>query len=386
MPVAVVAIPGILAVIIILATALLVELVGRTVGASLPLPGLDVIGRWIANAAGTVLNAMADFLSSVARGIENLINVPVNAIRGIFQSISDALSRFAASIRYVLYTAIPQLYIAMDNLFFQAIDFTRALVVQFYNFAMDALANVESYLISLINAATNWLVGVVTQVYNALVAQVSAALQYALGYADSIYRTVTGFVSQVENYLLAEIQSAVSAVERYAQDLANWAVNTAFAAATAWAAEYANYAIGIAKRDLDAIIAGEMQNVWPSIIDNITGIAMSIPNGVQWVLDHLGTIEAAFPADIATALFDISVAVDIPLRWLRDCGMNLCENLGGFGDEMDNLTSELLTAAMIAFVVECVENPEPMAKYTDELAVEPLYEIFTEFGKLISAL
>lgn len=386
MPVAVVAVPAIFAVIVLLAAFMVIETIGRTIGASLPLPGLDVIGRWIARTAGTVINAMAGFLGDVARGIENFINVPVNALRSIFQSIANALARFAAAIQYIMYQAIPNLFTQMDTLFFRALDFARTLVVEFYNSAIQTILNVENYLLGQIAAVENLLAQSINWVYNTLSAAITSALNAAIQFATGVYNSLVATITSVENFLMGEIQSAIASVEHYAQELANWALNTAISTITAWAVQYIDEAIGIARRDLDALIAGELATVWPTIIDNITGIAMSIPTGVQWVLDHLGAIERSFPVDIASALFDLTIAIDIPLRWMRECGMKLCSSLGGFGNEMDNLADDALIALIVALTVAAVEDPSGLANETHQFASGPLRAVGEGFKSLITQL
>lgn len=386
MPVALVAFPAIYAVLILLAVVLMVEVIGRVIGASLPLPGIDVIGRWIANAAGHVIDAMSGFLAGVARGIENLINVPVNAIRGVFQAIANALARFAATIRYIIEFAIPNIFTQMAALYFSALDFTRTLVTEFYNYAMQVVANVEAYLLGQIAAAENWLIGVITAVYNYLVQQINSALQYALNFATGIYNTLSAFITQVENFLQAEIQSAVAAVERYAQDLANWAVNTAFSQAIAWAQQYANWAIGVAQRDLDAIIAGEMGGIWDNILTMTRDAIDAVDGGVQWLQDRLNWLESLAPSGVLAAILALAGAVSIPLEWVARCGTKLCSSLGGFGNEMDNLADDAIIALIVAFAVAAANDPHGVADETERVVADGLKTVANGFRDLIHSL
>ena len=386
MPVAVVAFPAIMAVLLILAAYLVVEFVGRTIGQAIPLPGLDQIVRWITRVAGNVINAMAGFLSDVARGIENLINVPVNAIRGIFQSIASALARFGAAIRYILYDAIPNIFVQMDALFFRALDYTRTLVVQFYNFAMEALANVEAYVIWRMDSIANYLEGVINWVFGTLSQAIQAALNAAINFAIGVYNTVMSEISRVEQFLQAEITNAVNALEQYARDLANWAMATAFNAAVAWAKSYADWAINIAQRDLDAIIAGEMGGIWDNILTMVQDGIDAVEGGVQWLQDRLNWLESFAPSGVLATILALAGAISIPIEWVARCGTKLCSSLGGFGNEMDNLADDAIIALIIAFAVAAASDPKGMADETERVAADGLRIVANGFRDMIHSL
>lgn len=386
MPVAVVAFPALLAVLIVLGIGLLIELIARTIGSSIPLPGIDVIARWIARATTTVLNAMANFLQGIARGIENLINVPVNAIRGIFQAISAALSRFALAIRYIIYEAIPNLVTQMDTLFFRALDFTRALVVQFYNYAMQALQNVEAFLLDRVTALQNYLIGVITSVYEYLIGVIEARIQYVVNFATSLFDNMAKYVNQVQVFLQSLIASAVASVEQYALDLANWAVHTAYDAAIKWAADYVNAEINLAQRELDAIIAGEMGGIWQNILTMVQDATDAVEGGVQWVKDRLSWLESFAPTGILATILALAGAISIPIEWVARCGTKLCNSLGGFGNEMDNLADDAIIALIVAFAAAAVADPKGVANETDKVVGESLRTVAAGFKDLISTL
>lgn len=386
MPVAIVAFPALLAVLIVLGVGLLIELIARTIGSSISLPGLDVIARWIARAAGTVVNAMGNLLSGIARGIENLINIPVNAIRGIFQSISAALSRFALAIRYLIYEAIPNLVTQMDTLFFRALDFTRALVVQFYNYAMQALDNVEAFLINEIRALQSYLVGIITSVYQYLVNAINAGIQYAVNVATALVNNLASYVNQVEGYLQSLITSAIASVEQYAADLANWAVHTAYDAAIKWAADYVNAEINLAERELDAIIAGEMGGIWQNIITMVQDAIDAVAGGVDWLKARLDWLDSFAPTGIIATILALAGAVSIPLEWIARCGTKLCSSLGGFGNEMDNLADDAIIALIVAFAATAAADPKGVANETEQFIGESLRTVATGFKDLITTL
>ena len=386
MPVAIVAFPALLAVLIVLGIGLLIELIARTIGSSISLPGLDVIARWISRAAGAVINAMANLLSGIARGIENLINIPVNAIRGIFQAISSALSRFALAIRYLIYEAIPNLVTQMDTLFFRALDFARALVVQFYNYAMEALGNVEAFLVSRIQALQQYLIGIITSVYQYLVGEINAAIQYAVSVATALVNNLARYVDEVRGYLQSLIVSAIASVEQYAADLANWAVHTAYDGAIKWAADYVNAEINIARQDLDAIIAGEMGAIWQNITTMVQDAIDAVEGGVQWLQDRLNWIEEFAPAGIVGAILSLAGAVSISIEWIARCGTKLCSSLGGFGNEMDNLADDAMIALIVAFAAAAAADPKGVANETDQFIGESLRTVAAGFKDLLTSL
>lgn len=386
MPVAVVAVPALFAVVILLAGYILVEVIARTIGSAIPIPGLDAIGRWIANAIGTIINAMGSFLSDVARGAENLINVPVNALRGVFQSIANALGRFGDAIRWLLYTEVPFIMNSIYSYFFQALNYARGLVVQFYNYALEALQNVENYLVWRMDQIKDYLIGAIDYVYGILSAAIASALASAINFATGIYNTIMNYIGQVQAFLLSEINNAVLQLEHYAEQLANWAVNTAFQAAIAWAASYVNEAIGIAQRDLDAIIAGEMGAIWDGILTLAKDAIDAVEGGVDWIQQRLQWLESLPITGIASIIFALAGAISIPLEWVARCGTKLCSSLGGFGDEMDNLADDAIIAAIIALGVAAASDPKGMAEATRNVAAGPLRSIGDGFQELIHAL
>lgn len=386
MPVAVVAIPAIMIVLLVLAAAILIEFVGRAMGNAIPLPGIDRLIGYAVRAAQAAINAMAGFFAGVVRGIENLINIPVARFRDIFGSIANTLSRFAGYIRYVLFEAIPNIFNQMDALFFRALEYTRNLVVSFYNSAIAVIQNVYADVLWRIGQAVSSLSNAINWVYQTLSNVIAVEIGNVVHYALSLYNAAIGVIEQVQNYLIGVVQSAISSLERYAQDLATWAYNSAFAAAIAWSAQYANEAIGIARRDLDAIIAGEMGGIWNYLLQMVEDAIAAVPSGVDWIENRLTWLQSLSPASIAAALFALAGAISIPLEWVARCGVKLCDSLGGFGDEMDNLDTDIIIAGIIALAVEAAANPRETATITRSLMADPIRSVADGFRDLVKAL
>ncbi len=107
-------------------------------------------------------------------------------------------------------------------------------------------------------------------------------------------------------------------------------------------------------------------------------IAADLPD-IRALLDRFETDLPGTLAAIATGALALS---RVQLRYLRECGIPNCKNLGGFGRLLQDLIGVVETGAILVLVAEAAQHPEATARTVNELVGGPVREAAHTFREL----
>jgi hypothetical protein len=390
MPVVLVALPEVIiaamALLIILGGLVLVEFIGRSINAGFSIPGLSFVINWVQSATNTALNAMAGWLDSLVKGVTSAITAIPNAIANIVGAIEAFAWAHWSWLHALITQTIPSLWNTLWQQVSAIYQYFNGYISQIYNTLTSFALNIERYLIGLVNTVESYLLSYIASTATYLSRLISDGLAAASAYALSLYNSAISFVDKIFGQLEAYVVSEIARVEAYAVSLANWAIQQAVNIAEQYAKQYADWAI---QQLLNALTFGTtilLAPAWPRIIDAIDAIARAIPGTLEGVLEDIRAIPRSIPASLPAIIAALLGVIAVAIEYVARCGVDICKNLHGFGDEVASLSDEILTAGMIAFVIAAIEAPEETARETDAIAIEPIVEVGKGFANLVGTV
>lgn len=390
MPIVLAAIPeiimGLMALLLIIGAALLVEFIGRAIGIGIHIPGLSYVINWVQSAANGALNAMAGFLDSVVRGVVSAITAVPVAIASIVGAIETFAWAHWAWLHTLITQTIPQIWNSLWTQIANVYHYFNTYISQIYTSLSNYITDVERYLIGLVNTVQAYLLSYINAVQQYLSKAIADGLAAVTSYALSLYNSAIAYIANIYNQLSSYIASEITRLENYAVSLANWAIQQAVTIAEQYAKQYADWAIGVMLNALTLGTATALAPAWPRVIDAIDAIGAAIPGVLEDILEDIRAIPRILPASIPAILASLLGILAVAIEYVAKCGTDLCRNLHGFGDEVASLSDAALTAGMIAFVVAAIEAPEETARETDAYAIEPLIDVGKGFANVVGTV
>lgn len=390
MPIALAALPEIImalmAILIIIGGAVLIEYIGRAIGIGITIPGLSYVLNWVQRAANGAAQAMSGFLDSVVRGIVSAITAIPVAISNIVGAIEAFAWAHWTWLHTLITDTIPRLWDSLWTQIANVYHYYNAYISQIYNSLTNYIDWVERYLIGLVNSAESALISYIGQIESYLLQTLNSAIASVTAYALSLYNSAISFINSIYNQLMSYITAQVARLEAYAVSLANWAVQQAVSIAEQYAKQYADWAIGVLLNTLTFGTATALAPAWPRVIDAIDAIARAIPGTLEGVLEDIRAIPRVLPLSLPGIIAALLGAIAVAIEYVAKCGVDICKDLHGFGNEVSGLSDAALTAGMIAFIVSAIESPEATARETDAIAIEPLVSVGKGFADVIGAV
>lgn len=390
MPIVLAAIPeviiGLMALLVIIGGALLIEYIGRAIGIGINIPGLSFAINWVVNATNGALRAMEGFLDSVVRGVVSAITAIPVAIANLIGAIEAFAWAHWSWLHTLITDTIPRLWDALWSNIANIYHYFNAYIAQVYSSLVGYIDWVERYLNSVINSVESALLSYIGQIESYILQVLNNAIASVTAYALSLYSSAISFVNSIYNTLMAYIGAQVLRLEQYAVSLANWAIQQAVSIAEQYAKQYADWAIGVLLNTLTFGTATALAPAWPRVIDAIDAIAGTIPGVLEDLLQDIRAIPRVLPLSIPAILAALLGAIAVAIEYVARCGVDICKNLHGFGDEVAGLNDAILTAGMIAFIVSAIESPEATARETDAIGIEPLVAVGKGFADVIGAV
>lgn len=326
--------------------------------------GIPYIGSWLRNqvvaladAAYTAQRAVWDH---AVTPVVNFIISPITALRNNWA----ALNNFAASTWVHLYglatVTLPNVLayavaVAESVLAQARIEITQTAAALYQNIA-DTATNVlndaaaadqvvRDYATSLVNAARADAAAALLQLANSATQLYNQSIQYALqlaqaatAYADGLFQQVIDYATTAIDTLRADLDADITAVEQYAQDIA---LTTATAV------------VGVLTTDIDTAVAA----VWPDVVAGATAVEGVLGLDLPDILTGLKGIDFTKPltaAGSAAAALAISVPI---LKYMEECGIPNCKNLGGFGNDLSALSALVDSTFLISLLAEAATDP-----------------------------
>jgi hypothetical protein len=257
------------------------------------------------------------------------------------------------------------------------------LAQQLYGETVQALDTAETYALSLGNrlalsvtaalgSLENWTQARVdalaleaTHLFNVAEQDVTAALARAEADAANL-------VTQASTALQADIASAealaaheVSALQASVQAAVNQlAADMAHGLASAEALAYSQVQAlqGAIVTDLETIGDSAIGLAWPDAVPDLQALRGVLGADFPWLNDLLGLLAGAGTAGLLGALIRSMATSQALTRLATDCIIPNCRNLSGLGNDLQNLLSVASDAALLAWLVQLVHNPDSWAQ------------------------
>lgn len=362
---------AILAILILLAGFLLLELLFRSVGTWLHIPGAGTIANAIGRANRVVMDAMSVGLGRYAKSaISWIIALPyhVRTLAGQIEATLWALSRTASSLVRQIIPQLRALMIAGDQWVLTRVS---AFAQSAFNSAIAYITRIRDYVLTEIVRARVAVATYAKSLFDLAIRQLLLEVARLVAHITGVYNTLARVIVESNTTILRAMRAGELRLQANAEALARWAVNSAVAAATDWARRYADRAIAIMLGALEAETAVILAPAWPTLADAADAIARALPGTIADVLRRLRAIPRVIPRDLPLSIGAAIAAAAIALRWIKDCGLGLCRNLSGFGDEIAALEEELIIADLLIMVAVAASNPsEAASDMVDEVMAD----------------
>lgn len=376
-------IAGLMALILLFAIGLLVDRIIKAVHDSwIPWPVDNGIIRTF-QAVQSGISSAVDWLSGVARWGLTILTAPARALITLVDSIVVGIARLASWVKHLVYIEVPRLWRDLGNRIQMVAQFASDLAWRLYGNAINWTNTVRAFLERVISQGISSAIAYATSLYRILEARLSAAINSVVNYALSLYNSAISALNHAINNVVRDLLRVRAELISYTQKLATWAVNTAIGISIDWARKYTDQIIDWYNRSLGVAVGGALARPWEIALPAIDSIALALPDSIAAVLARIGAIPRAIPRDIALSVGAVAAVGAVAIDWVAKCGVPLCRNLDGFGNEIAALEDAAMMAVIMEMIIDAVADPNGAASDARSTLVNPLQSVGHEFASLI---
>lgn len=362
---------AILIILIAFGLVLLLKVIFSALGAIPVANFFQNIGNWLDSAIHAVENTINSWVTDAAKPVAQLIRLAPTALENLATSVMQTFWSHWHWFHHILDNVIPGVIGDLTTLVYSVANQIYSFIAQVEAALRNLISSVYNQLINVIQIVQAGLIQLIGQVAGAIYSTINALRTAIQSEIDAIVNALRAEIATVFAELTATIASVENYVLNYARSVALAAEQAAIGIAEQFAEEIANLRVTQLATALAAGAADALAPALPSLKQWAKDIADAIPAELTGILPWVRALEADQAVDIASALGILSLVAAIPLRFMRDCGVNLCKNLSNFGDDLNNLENGLIFAALFAFTAEAIVNPEGTARATNEFVVRP---------------
>ena len=303
----------------------------------IPVPGMGTVGRFVAGLADAAVAAIEGMLSAAVAPAVNLVLAGPRALGALFEDAADAAGALYWMIRRVTWWVDGLIAAVMAHLWaVEAVALKYA-----HNLYADAVARIYAVEAVALKYAHDLYADAVGRIY----AVEAVALKYAHDlYADAV----------------ARIYAVEAAALKYAHNLYADAVARIYAV-EAVALDYARSVAVQAERDaiatVDTTAAAVAGTVWPDITADADALAGELATDLPDLRALVDAIPRVRPLDLADALAGVGAVEAVLTKYLRDCGVPNCRNLGKFGHDLQALFGLVEDGALFALLAALITDP-----------------------------
>lgn len=332
------------------------------------LSALPVIGSTLARTADDLLTKawadIASWLNSLVDGVDGLISSLWQPVSSLITSVEFVFESVFFKLSYILTTALPA-----------AIGWLAGAVQTLVAGVRTELLDAISTLATQAFTALEGLGAEIVNVYNVLSAAITSAFNAAEHALSVAANDVVAWAYQAITELTQSIYSTVADVVSWATgtfaNLETWAM-TAINDAIAWTANEIATVEGLLQTGLSDLqkwvtalwttaISAPLSVIWDAVQRPANQVVTEIATEYPDIAAQLRGISTTVPADVAAAITS-TAAITIPItEWMNRCGMPLCKNLSGFGNDLKELETIIGSGAFLAFVAAAVADPKGTA-------------------------
>lgn len=364
MPVVAVFAVALVALLILLASAYLVEWTSNLVP-NWHIPGLGNIRSTYKSLANGALAAVLNLMDDAVHALAVCITTPMGWVINWLTNIIEFCEATANAVKWLVTTEIPATSRAIQAWVNGLITATKAYAVAYVlqtsrsiqswatGITAAALTDAKAYTLDTSRAIQSWVNGLVAQA-------VATAEAFTLAQSRAIQAWVTGLIGGVQNDAAAASAAAAAAASAASKALsaATGATNAAVTDVAALAAKVPSIVEGL----VDVPVAAAIDAVWGDLTDAVDG-AIDVAGDLDTdITDALKDVTKAVPTDLVGVLAGVTSISIAATRFMRDCGIPNCKNLSGLGNFLEDLLDGASLAAMLAMLLEIVHDPEQAAQ------------------------
>ena len=319
---------------------------GRAVASIIPNWHVPFLGnlRDIALAGiNLALGTIKGWLESTLQPMARVLAYPIFLIRNFIDEIGANLDSIGGRLLYILSYKIPAVW-------HSALQFTRDMIGAVQRQILNVLAQAKLLAYAAELAAIHY----TQQITGALQTQIRNALTVALRAAFAAEVAAVRYTNDVAGALQTQIKNALTFAITHA--------DAAAAAAERGAITAVNTTVAIA----DAAVV-------PTIIDEIRAIEGVLATDLPDIRALVRAVPRAIPRDLAGTLALTGTVEAVMTRYLRECGIPNCKNLGKYGHDFQAITGLVEAGAFLALLLEAAHNPEVAATEVRGLVAGPMH-------------
>lgn len=344
------------------------------------------IGGVVKSAATHALHGVESLLDAAAGPLYNAIMGPIYTVNNLFVRIGTALANAYVTADWIVTKYVPREIGAVRRwawdrvaytralvasaataahkyslyVWHEADVFTRAMAAEAHTYALHIWHEADAYAAKLFGAA---------EAYTASeVAKVRAMVNTATGAATS---TGAKVLDAAKSFTVSETAKISASVAATAKGIEADIDKAASAALTG--------AVGVITTDIEHVAATTVDDLGDAIGAVVGVAATDFPDIMAWV-KSIPLTKALDVAGVTTMSIATAGALT---RYLEECGMPNCRNLGKFGNELSNLGSLIGAAEMIAFLVAAIRNPDSVAREIHDIGYTMASGVSRAFTELL---
>lgn len=300
-----------------------------------PIAGaFNAASRFARSAMGATLDGTLHFLSWSWHAIVRLAEDTWNGLR---QAVVD----LETVGRKIILVDIPNVNHALRQRIDQVNRLVRAFSLSMFTYVLRRANEINRELRNLIAETRN----------------------YVLARIDQVNRELRADLAAVFNYLQAEITSDV----KYLTARMDALFNKAEADAIQGDAATLIAAVNTALRDVDTEARDAASVVWAGIESELSSLEHVVGSDFPEFLKLLQEIPTVAPVGLATALTVALRFIPPAMKITADCTIPTCRDLGPLRDLLHILAEAGTLAALLAWLIFCITDPEAAAQDTADV-------------------
>ena len=281
----------------------------------IPVPGMKTVGRFIVGLADTAV-----------AGIEAVLSA----------SVSPAIALVTAGPRAIGVLLDDMVKVA-DTLYWQVVHTAGAILAQ-------------------LKAVGHYLADRIDTVAYQLGSLIAADAHYLANRIDTVAAEARALTVATGHYVMTVLAGELARVDAALSYLAG-RIDTVYGAAVTAARGYAIEAEHAAIATVDTTAAAVAGTVWPDITADADALAGQLATDLPDLRALVDAIPRVRPLDLAGALAGVGALEAVMTRYLRDCGVPNCRNLGKFGHDLQALFGLVEDGALFALLAALITDP-----------------------------
>lgn len=258
---------------------------------------------------------------------------------------------------------------------------TRTLFGDAERFTASTVTAAESRASLLFTTAETYAARLVTQTETALVADIR---QVELSAASSLSAAEHVLVSGINGVAAAagvDLRSLAAETATITGRLANDIIQEAESVAAVAAVNLAAVRAGL-YTDLDTWGTQAVADAWPDAVHDLEALRQTLGADFPWLNELLPALAGAGALGLLGALTRSMAAANVITNLADDCIIPTCRNLSQLGNVLSELGSLAGDAALVAWLIFCVTDPNAAAQDMFDVAFEPLSEVVSSVSHL----